>query len=307
MLDIISSLRTLSMLVPPSVPVTIPTPPQLAALAPLEKEFNSHFALSEVAQALNADSSIVLDLLPTAVNELESTRADLMNIAVNLGSQAFAVAPRLLHPDPAVSSAARIQLIGLSELFMEQAMIRLEEAEMALEPATATLASVAANATGAATAAVPQHGGADSSFPTAPGDSAQQEPEIVQASLSTSTSDASLDERERGQRALSTAKQMLGTPYVWGGTSPAGFDCSGLTQYAWREAGVELPRLAEQQTVGRPVSRDELIEGDLIVWNGHVAMYAGDGMLIEAGDPVSMSPLRETNLDMAFLGYYRPS
>lgn len=306
MLDIISSLKTLSMLVPPSIPVAIPTPPQLTALAPLESEFNSHFALREIAQSLDVDATTVLDLLPTAVGVLETTRSELTSIAINLGTQALSAAPRLLHPDPAVSGAARAELLSLSDMFMELAMIRLEEAEAALAPATATLASVAANVTGATSPAALSHGAADTASASS-ANSDGHEPEMMHASLSTSASDASLDERERGQRALNTAKQMLGTPYVWGGTTPAGFDCSGLTQYAWREAGVELPRLAEQQTVGRPVSRDELIEGDLIVWNGHVAMYAGDGMLIEAGDPVSMSPLRETNLDMAFLGYYRPS
>ncbi|MFH0411207.1 C40 family peptidase [Corynebacterium sp. L4756] len=110
-----------------------------------------------------------------------------------------------------------------------------------------------------------------------------------------------------GEKAVDTALSMVGTPYVWGGTSPQGFDCSGLTQYAYREAGVELPRLAEQQTVGQQVSADQLVKGDLVVWDGHVAMYAGDGQIVEAGDPVQVNPLRTSNMGMEFKGFWRPT
>lgn len=112
---------------------------------------------------------------------------------------------------------------------------------------------------------------------------------------------------ERAAAAVRAALGQQGVPYVWGGTTPAGFDCSGFTQWAYQQAGVDLPRLAQDQdTAGVPVSQSDLAPGDLAVWSGHVAMYIGNGKLIEAGDPVGISPLRTTNLDQTFEGFFRP-
>ena len=114
---------------------------------------------------------------------------------------------------------------------------------------------------------------------------------------------------ERAAKAVRAALSQQGVPYVWGGTTPGvGLDCSGLTQWAYREAGVELPRLAQDQdTAGVAVSQADLQPGDLAVWSGHVAMYVGNGQMVEAGDPVSVSAVRTTNLDQTFEGFYRPT
>ena len=108
--------------------------------------------------------------------------------------------------------------------------------------------------------------------------------------------------------AVRHALTQLGVPYQWGGTTPGqGLDCSGLTQWAYHQAGLDLPRLAQEQDVGAAVAPGSLLPGDLAVWDGHVAMIVGDGTMIEAGDPVKLSPIRTTNLNQGFQGFWRPT
>ena len=91
--------------------------------------------------------------------------------------------------------------------------------------------------------------------------------------------------------AIATAMTYLGVPYVWGGESYGGVDCSGLTMLAWESAGVDLPHLSRAQYgYGTHVSLGDMEAGDLIFWSSdgtqsgiyHVAMYLGDGEMIEA-------------------------
>jgi cell wall-associated NlpC family hydrolase len=108
--------------------------------------------------------------------------------------------------------------------------------------------------------------------------------------------------------AVRHALTQLGVPYQWGGTTPGvGLDCSGLTQWAYREAGLDLPRLAQEQDVGAAVDAGSLRPGDLAVWDGHVAMIVGDGVMVEAGDPVKLSAIRTSNAGQGFQGFWRPT
>jgi len=114
---------------------------------------------------------------------------------------------------------------------------------------------------------------------------------------------------EIAAQAVRNALGNLGVPYVWGGTTPGeALDCSGLTMTSYAAAGLEIPRHSAAQAIGAEVaSADQLLPGDLVVWDGHVAMYIGNGQIVEAGDPVQVGELRTTNSGMPFLGFYRPT
>ena len=103
--------------------------------------------------------------------------------------------------------------------------------------------------------------------------------------------------------AIATAMTYLGVPYVWGGESYGGVDCSGLTMLAWESAGVDLPHLSRAQYgYGTHVSLGDMEAGDLIFWSSdgtqsgiyHVALYLGDGEMIEA--PTFGVPVRVTGV-----------
>ena len=99
--------------------------------------------------------------------------------------------------------------------------------------------------------------------------------------------------------AVDVAQQYLGVPYVWGGESPSGFDCSGLVQYVYGQLGVDLPRTAaEQARIGQPVAGlADARPGDLLAFHDpvdHIGIYAGNGLMVVApktGDVVKVQPV----------------
>lgn len=98
------------------------------------------------------------------------------------------------------------------------------------------------------------------------------------------------------RRVIQTSMQYLGVPYVWGGSSPSGFDCSGYTRYVFAHAGIYLPYTADgQYEMGTAISKSELIPGDLVFFTtytygaSHVGIYIGDGNFIHAASSIGVS------------------
>lgn len=143
---------------------------------------------------------------------------------------------------------------------------------------------------------------------------AAEREELATASSAPTTETAPAEETSAAAPAASGSvgtvldflNAQVGKAYVLGATGPSSYDCSGLTQAAFRTVGVELPRTAaEQSTVGTPVAVSDVQPGDLVFWGGtgsayHVAVYIGDGKYLDAANPSKGVVIQE-------MSYYMPT
>lgn len=120
---------------------------------------------------------------------------------------------------------------------------------------------------------------------------------------------------QRGQEIARQALRFLGTPYVWAGKNPGGFDCSGFTYYLFQQQRIAIPRMADGQFyAGHSVAWHDLREGDLVFFTtyepgpSHVGIYIGDGKFIHASSAagrVVITPLSSPYYNSRFLGAKR--
>ncbi|MEU8570995.1 NlpC/P60 family protein [Streptomyces pathocidini] len=142
-------------------------------------------------------------------------------------------------------------------------------------------------------------------------ESPSQSSDSASGSGSGSSSGSSSDAyAAKAEKAIAFARAQIGKPYVWGATGPSSFDCSGLTQAAWKAAGVSLPRTTwDQVEVGTRVATEDLKPGDLVFFYddiSHVGLYIGDGQMIHAPKP-GANVRTEAITYMPIYGSVRPS
>ena len=175
-----------------------------------------------------------------------------------------------------------------------------EDAAKAAAATAAVAATPSATSTSTASSSAASSSAASSSANTST-TSASSSASASQAPAS-NTSSVSVS----GGSIASNAAKYIGVPYVYGGTSPSGFDCSGLIYYAAKEAGINLPRTSQaQSTIGSYVSVSDLQAGDLVFWGGvgsayHVGIYIGGGQYLHA-------PAPGQSVTIQSMAYFAPS
>ena len=265
-----------------------------------EAKMQNVAALEQVAKVTRDAANTALASQQAATNEVQA-RTDAANQAAAAAQNEAAIvaAQRSAYvQELATKQNTTVELINQREAALEAE--RQEAARIAAEQAAAAAAERQAAADAAAAAQ------ASSSSSSSSDDEDDDDYSYSAPSYSYEEPSYSAPSYSGGggaSTAIATAQSYLGVPYVWGGESYGGVDCSGLTMLAWGSAGVDLPHLSRAQySYGTHVPIGSMEAGDLIFWssNGtqsgiyHVAIYLGGGQMIEA--PTFGVPVRITGV-----------
>ena len=265
-----------------------------------EAKMQNVAALEQVAKVTRDAANTALANQKAATDEVQK-RTDAANQAATAAqNEAARVAAQrgAYVQELATKQNTTVELINEREAALEAerqeaARIAAEQAAAAAEAQRQADAAAAAERAAAANASSSYNDDGDDDYSYSAPSYSYEEPAYSAPSYSGGGADT----------AIATAKSYLGVPYVWGGESYGGVDCSGLTMLAWESAGVDLPHLSRAQySYGTHVPIGSMEAGDLIFWssNGtqsgiyHVAMYLGDGQMIEA--PTFGVPVRVTGV-----------
>ena len=265
-----------------------------------ETKMQNVAALEQVAKVTRDAANTALANQKAATDEVQK-RTDAANQAATAAqNEAARVAAQrgAYVQELATKQNTTVELINEREAALEAerqeaARIAAEQAAAAAEAQRQADAAAAAERAAAADASSSYNDDGDDDYSYSAPSYSYEEPSYSAPSYSGGGADT----------AIATAKSYLGVPYVWGGESYGGVDCSGLTMLAWESAGVDLPHLSRAQySYGTHVPIGSMEAGDLIFWssNGtqsgiyHVAIYLGGGQMIEA--PTFGVPVRITGV-----------
>lgn len=265
-----------------------------------ETKMQNVAALEQVAKVTRDAANMALANQKAATDEVQK-RTDAANQAATAAqNEAARVAAQrgAYVQELATKQNTTVELINEREAALEAerqeaARIAAEQAAAAAEAQRQADAAAAAERAAAADASSSYNDDGDDDYSYSAPSYSYEEPSYSAPSYSGGGADT----------AIATAKSYLGVPYVWGGESYGGVDCSGLTMLAWESAGVDLPHLSRAQySYGTHVPIGSMEAGDLIFWssNGtqsgiyHVAIYLGGGQMIEA--PTFGVPVRITGV-----------
>ena len=265
-----------------------------------EAKMQNVAALEQVAKVTRDAANTALANQKAATDEVQK-RTDAANQAATAAqNEAARVAAQrgAYVQELATKQNTTVELINEREAALEAerqeaARIAAEQAAAAAEAQRQADAAAAAERAAAADASSSYNDDGDDDYSYSAPSYSYEEPSYSAPSYSGGGADT----------AIATAKSYLGAPYVWGGESYGGVDCSGLTMLAWESAGVDLPHLSRAQySYGTHVPIGSMEAGDLIFWSSdgtqsgiyHVALYLGDGEMIEA--PTFGVPVRVTGV-----------